>query len=44
MNIPGDQLSDWLQAEAEINHVTQFHIRYNITEEVNHEISNSTFR
>lgn len=38
-NMPGDQLSDWLQAEVEVNHITQFHIRYDITEEVQNEIN-----
>lgn len=37
-NIPGDSLSDWLQAESEINHVTQYHIRYGIIDEINQEI------
>ena len=41
-NMPGDQLSDWLQAEAEINHAITFHTCYGITEEVQNEISNST--
>lgn len=33
-NMPGDELRDWLEAEAEIKHTSNFHLFYDITKEM----------